>query len=238
MCAYAIRRRLRGSCWCRSSSVKNKKEKRACFFFLKKKKSHLWKRLDGYVLVQAAVLSAHDAPVSSVWISDDFSILVSGSLDHTCIIWDLNRLRFIRSLGTPGPVQLVTVSSLNGDIAAVSSNESGRKVSSVLSLFNVNGQLLASAACPELVQCIIFTNAIEGIARNMLVVGTQSGKLMMFDSLDLTLRVTKSGISNAPMTCLTMDQECMFLVSGSSDGTVQQWVCGSSGDFTVSNLGI
>lgn len=67
-------------------------------------------RRSGLSLVQAAVLAAHDAPVSSVCVSDDFSLVVSGSLDHTVVLWDLNRLRFIRSVSTPGPVQHLAVS--------------------------------------------------------------------------------------------------------------------------------
>jgi WD40 repeat protein len=194
--------------------------------------------LENSSLIQVAVLAGHDAPVASVCVSDDFSILVSGSLDHTCILWDLNRLSFIRSMSTGGPVQHVAISSSNGDIAAVSTTETNRKSSSVLSLFNVNGRLLASAPCSEVVQCILFTNGIEGVSRNLLVAGTQSGKLLLFDALDLTLLVSKNGTSTAPITCLTIDQECMFLVSGSADGAVQQWMCGSAGDFKVSNLGI
>lgn len=79
---------------------------------------------------------------------------------------------------------------------------------------------------------------------------------MLFDAADLTvvagtrkshldffffdfLCVVQRGLgSGAPISCLTIDEQCMFLVSGSTDGTVQQWVCGSVGDFKLSNLGI
>ncbi len=110
------------------------------------------------------MLAAHDAAISTVCVSDDFSIVVSGALDHTCIIWDLNRLRFIRSLKTPGPVQLVTISQINGDICSVSQIESVfRKSGSTLCLANVNGEPLATATTNETILSILFTCGTEGL---------------------------------------------------------------------------
>ncbi len=199
---------------------------------------YVWRKEGGNKLSLAAILAAHEAPVTSVFVSDEFSILVSGSLDHSCIIWDLNRLRFIRSMQTLGPVSHVCVSPVNGDVLAVASASEEKRGTSVLWLYSVNGELLASAATSEHVTCAIFTCGMEGIARSYVTAGTHSGKLLVFDAFDLSLVTSRAGVGSSPITSLAMDDECVFLVSGSFDGKIQQWVCGSTGDIMSTNLGI
>ena len=187
--------------------------------------------------VEVAMLSAHEASVTSVFVSDDFCIFVSASLDHTCVIWDLNRLRFIRSMQTSGPVHLVSISPVNGDIVAVAQVSEEKRGAAVVWLYNVNGDLIASTTTNENILCILFSSGMEGVERNVVFAGTQSGLLLVFDAWDLTLLATRESTGRAPVTCLTMDAESVFLVSGSADGKVQQWVCGSE-KFLAANLGI
>jgi len=44
-------------------------------------------------------LYGHSEPITCLAASSSWGILVSGSRDHTCIVWDLNRLTFVRQLG-------------------------------------------------------------------------------------------------------------------------------------------
>lgn len=49
---------------------------------------------------------------SILWFSA-FRIIVSGSKDGSCIVWDLSKLSFIRQLGPhPGPVSAVCVNEV------------------------------------------------------------------------------------------------------------------------------
>lgn len=51
-------------------------------------------------------LFGHVNPVTVMAISRSFSVLVSASNDNTVLVWDLNRLRFVRQLKTDAPVKV------------------------------------------------------------------------------------------------------------------------------------
>lgn len=53
-----------------------------------------------------ACLFGHVNPVTIMAISRSFSVLVSASNDNTVLVWDLNRLRFVRQLKTDAPVKV------------------------------------------------------------------------------------------------------------------------------------
>ena len=58
-------------------------------------------------------LYGHTEPVTSVAASSAYHIIVSGSRDRTCIIWDLSRLVYVRQLrGHMAPVAAVCVNEL------------------------------------------------------------------------------------------------------------------------------
>ena len=58
-------------------------------------------------------LYGHTEPVTSVAASSAYHIIVSGSRDRTCIIWDLSRLVYVRQLrGHTAPVAAVCVNEL------------------------------------------------------------------------------------------------------------------------------
>ena len=66
-------------------------------------------------------LYGHSAAISALYVCKAYSVLVSGSHDHTCIIWDLNRLTYVNSISDhQHPVHTLTVSETLGDIASVS----------------------------------------------------------------------------------------------------------------------
>lgn len=224
-------------------------------------------------LKHAATLAGHESAVQCVFVSDKFSIAVSGA-SSTLIIWDMNRLRFIRSMPVDAPVTCVSVSPINGNIVAViggggplvnavssgaaaaqmtspkklslSVSDPAQSASSTshgcsLLLFNVNGELLARQDLPDAVlTCVAFTAGMEGVAENFVLAGSKTGKVHVYREWDLALIATQTGVSTSPISCLALDDECNFFVTGSLDGTVQQWVNGisSGSQDSMSQLGI
>ena len=63
----------------------------------------------------------HGGAVTAIALCRSFSVLVSSSEDGSLIIWDLNRLCYVRSIRHHHScVKLVTVSDTLGDIVSVS----------------------------------------------------------------------------------------------------------------------
>ncbi|KAK6999253.1 lysosomal-trafficking regulator isoform X2, partial [Biomphalaria glabrata] len=66
-------------------------------------------------------LYGHNGPITCLCVCQAFSIVVSGSADGSCIIWDLNRLNYVRSITTHnGEIHALAISDTLGDIASVS----------------------------------------------------------------------------------------------------------------------
>ncbi|KAK3092886.1 hypothetical protein FSP39_008387 [Pinctada imbricata] len=87
------------------------------------------------------LLHGHDAQINCIEVCKQYSIVVSGSEDNTCIIWDLNRLCLVNSiLSHKSGVKAVAVSPTLGDIASVSDMGAG----SCLWLHTVNAQPVAT----------------------------------------------------------------------------------------------
>ncbi len=82
-------------------------------------------------------LYGHQDTVTCMAISNAYHMLVTGSRDQSCIIWDINRWMFVRQLPNHfGAVSCVCINELTGDIATASST--------YVYLWNINGDLLAS----------------------------------------------------------------------------------------------
>lgn len=97
---------------------------------------------DGSKLSVDAVLRGHRRKVNHMAASDAWSILVSASDDGTAIVWDLNRLRFLRRLvvDPPEPVLRVAIAESEGHLALL--------CASYLHVYTLNGELVASAPAP------------------------------------------------------------------------------------------
>ena len=58
-------------------------------------------------------LYGHTEPVTCLAASSAYNVIVSGSRDRSCILWDLIRLRFVRQLrGHAAPVAAVCINEL------------------------------------------------------------------------------------------------------------------------------
>lgn len=143
-------------------------------------------------------LYGHTAPVLCMTASTAFNILVSGSVDKTCIIWDLSRLCYVTQLmDHRGPVSAVCINNLTGVIASCSA--------SWLYLWSVNGDKLASVdtsttAGPLKINCVCMTEANEWDADNLILTGSSDGVVRMWSLTHVkkTSSFSTSDLSDSP----------------------------------------
>lgn len=83
-------------------------------------------------------LYGHFAPITSICISRPWNIIVSGSADHSCIVWHLHKLQFIRQLSAslPAPVSCIAINERSGEIVACAGV--------MMNVWTINGQLIVS----------------------------------------------------------------------------------------------
>lgn len=107
----------------------------------------VWRIEKSRKIVPITNLYGHVEPVTCLASNQSYSLLVSGSRDRTCIVWDLNKFTFVRQLGSAceddeqqlvhnGPISAITINELTGDIATCAS--------SFLYVWSINGDLIAS----------------------------------------------------------------------------------------------
>lgn len=168
------------------------------------------------------MLHGHTDEVTSLVVSKAFSVLVSSSQDATCIIWDLNRLCYVRSISSHrSGVTVVAVSPLLGDIASVSNQGPG----SCLQLHTINAALVASCLCEETIHCVAFSAAQEGRAINVIAGGLGSGMVRLWSTWNLVhLRdIQNPSLLAKPVISLTYSYDSQHLCMCTSDGTVTIW---------------
>ncbi|XP_067682841.1 lysosomal-trafficking regulator-like isoform X2 [Haliotis asinina] len=167
-------------------------------------------------------LYGHTGPINVLYVCKSFSVLVSGSEDGTCIIWDLNRLSYVRSISHNASVKTLAVSDTMGDIASVSP----RALGSFLQLHTINGQFVASRKCDEFtINCLAFSRAPEGRSINVIAGGLSTGVVRLWSSWDLTvLRDLSHEHSIArPVVSVIFTHDSQRLFASALDGSVTLW---------------
>ncbi|CAF4232817.1 unnamed protein product, partial [Rotaria sp. Silwood2] len=123
-------------------------------------------------------LTGHNDTITYLTASQAYRILISGSDDQTCIVWDLNRLHFIRQLPNhAGPISCICVNELTGDIASAAG--------SYLYVWTINGQLLASIntmaySRQQSILCIAISQMNEWDDENVIITGSSDGVVRMW----------------------------------------------------------
>uniref|UniRef100_A0A670I2V6 WDFY family member 4 n=1 Tax=Podarcis muralis TaxID=64176 RepID=A0A670I2V6_PODMU len=115
-------------------------------------------------------LYGHTQPVTCLAASTSYSIIVSGSTDRSCIIWDLNQLTPIAQLpGHEACLSAVAINDSTGDIASCAGT--------ALYLWNVNGQPLATATFSPgaTILCCCFMEVIDWDVQSLIVTGDTDG---------------------------------------------------------------
>ncbi|CAL1538068.1 unnamed protein product [Lymnaea stagnalis] len=168
-------------------------------------------------------LYGHSAPITCLFVSQAFSVLVSGSMDGTCIIWDLNRLNYVRSINShSAEITALTVSDTLGDIASVSWTS---KESCSLQLHTINAAHVATQEVSDIIHCLAYSSAPEGRSVNVVAGGMETGSIRLWSSWDLSpLRdLTKDSSNLAPIISLTFSVDSQYLLASAADGVVTLW---------------
>uniref|UniRef100_A0A3B5M372 Uncharacterized protein n=1 Tax=Xiphophorus couchianus TaxID=32473 RepID=A0A3B5M372_9TELE len=117
-------------------------------------------------------LYGHTDAVTCLAVSEGHSLIVSGSRDLTCILWDLEELSYVTQLaGHEGSISALAINDLTGEIVSC--------VGPLLYLWTMKGQLLASTGTSSGPQtdilCVSFTQQHEWDSRNVIVTGCTDG---------------------------------------------------------------
>ncbi|XP_070771661.1 WD repeat- and FYVE domain-containing protein 4 [Enoplosus armatus] len=117
-------------------------------------------------------LYGHTDSVTCLAVSEAHSMIVSGSSDLTCIMWDMEELSYITQLaGHMTSVSALAINELTGEIASCAGP--------LLYLWTMKGQLLTctDTSCgPQAdVLCVSFTQRREWDAKNVVVTGCADG---------------------------------------------------------------
>nr|KAF6277479.1 WDFY family member 4 [Myotis myotis] len=137
-------------------------------------------RPSGLHLKQA--LYGHTQAVTCLAASVTFSILVSGSQDCTCILWDLDYLTHVARLPThQEAISAVAISDISGTIVSCAGAH--------LSLWNVNGQPLASITTawgPEgAITCCCMVEGPAWDASHAIITGSRDGMVRIWKTEDM-----------------------------------------------------
>jgi len=126
----------------------------------------------------------HSEPITCIAASPSYNIIVSGSKDASCIVWDLARLSFVRQLVPhTSSVDAVAVNELTGDIATCSS--------SWLHLWSINGDLIASMDTAGVgggagggvnhgILCVTFSILNDWDSDNVVMTGSMDGVVRLW----------------------------------------------------------
>lgn len=122
-------------------------------------------------------LYGHTDAVTCLAVSEVHSIIVSGSRDLTCILWDMEELSYITQLsGHSTSISALAINELTGEIVSCAGP--------LLYLWTMKGQLLArtDASCrPRTdILCVGFTQRHEWDARNVIVAGCEDGTIQIW----------------------------------------------------------
>uniref|UniRef100_A0A8C2WJA7 WDFY family member 4 n=1 Tax=Cyclopterus lumpus TaxID=8103 RepID=A0A8C2WJA7_CYCLU len=117
-------------------------------------------------------LYGHTDSVTCLAVSEVHSMIVSGSRDLTCILWDTEELSYITQLtGHATSISALAINELTGEIASCAGP--------LLYLWTMKGQLLTctdSSCGPQAdILCVSFTQRHEWDAKNVIVTGCADG---------------------------------------------------------------
>ncbi|XP_068423686.1 WD repeat- and FYVE domain-containing protein 4 isoform X1 [Clinocottus analis] len=122
-------------------------------------------------------LYGHTDSVTCLAVSEVHSMIVSGSRDLTCILWDIEELSYITQLaGHTTSISALAINELTGEIASCAGP--------LLYLWTMKGQLLTrtDTSCgPQAdILCVSFTQRHEWDAKNVIVTGCADGVIRIW----------------------------------------------------------
>lgn len=182
------------------------------------------------VLDSRVRLHGHKDAITCIEVCKAFSIVVSGSCDSTAIIWDLNRLNYVRYLQHSNTVAAACISRTTGDIATVChsvnyiSQESTIENRSVLKLWTVNGRFIGDVSCEHMINCLEFSSAPEGISVNVIATGLSNGFIRLWSTWDLChIGDIRPDLHLQQVSSLTFSDDSQRLFAVNTQGKLVVW---------------
>ncbi|XP_078070095.1 WD repeat and FYVE domain-containing protein 3 isoform X4 [Mustelus asterias] len=117
-------------------------------------------------------LHGHTDAVTCLTASSAYHIIVSGSRDRTCIIWDLNKLSFVTQLrGHRAPVSALCINELTGDVVSCAGT--------YIHVWNINGNPVVNVNTftgrSQQILCCCVSEMNEWDTQNVIVSGHSDG---------------------------------------------------------------
>uniref|UniRef100_A0A663DUF6 Neurobeachin-like protein 2 n=1 Tax=Aquila chrysaetos chrysaetos TaxID=223781 RepID=A0A663DUF6_AQUCH len=161
------------------------------------------------------ILYGHTDEVSSVGISTELDMAVSGSKDGTVIVRTIRKGQYVRTLRPPCESSLLlTVPNLavswEGHIVVHTSIEGKTTLKNALHLYSVNGKYLCSETLKEEVSDICVTG-------EYIVMGSLQGFLSIRDLYSLSLSISPLAM-RLPIHCISVTKEYSHILVGLEDG--------------------
>lgn len=144
-------------------------------------------------------LCAHTAKITCIYVSQPYSLIVSGSDDCSVILWDLTSLAFVKQLPRfPASVSALHVNNLTGEILT------GAGV--LFAVWSVNGDCLAvvntSQLPSDLILSVASTTNSDWQDTNWYVTGHQSGAVKVWKMVHYTSDEAANSKSKSPPSTL------------------------------------
>lgn len=162
-----------------------------------------------------AVLDGHREEVSCIRASSIYNIIISGSIDGTCIIWDIKRFYFLRSLDHNGPIRGIDIQRYSGEIVVI--DEISKDEGSI-HIWTINGEKISSRKCRPRPLSVVITHLKPGTGRNIIFTGHANGDIMVWCSQTLDLLYTVQGVHKFPVSALSIKEGNEQLLSGDMGG--------------------
>ncbi|XP_061704040.1 uncharacterized protein LOC133515510 [Cydia pomonella] len=194
---------------------------------------------------RSLALHAHAALVADVAVCVRAGLLVTASVDGKIVLWDLNKLTYIRTLPNRDmlPVTHVAISETLCDVASVhdvtapttsaptadddSYEKDAENYKSLIRVHTVNGRFVGSVKVAERVTCICYSNAPEGVSVNAIACGDRSGAVRFYSAWDLRPLGVLPPAHTAPaalgVVSLTYSLDSEILFGCYADGTCVAW---------------
>ncbi|KAI1190749.1 beige/BEACH domain-containing protein [Nemania serpens] len=185
-------------------------------------------------LAHRSSLFGHKMPVTTIAVSKAFSTVVTISEDGHAILWDLNRLEFVRKLPNNRPVECASMNNVSGEIMLCSGPN--------VALFTINGELLLDQnVCIEhddyVHSCAFYEGSgSEWLESFLIFTGHRRGRVNIWKrcvkngkwGLELVRRLdhidpgSETGANTeAAVTCITPMPQLVY--TGDDDGRVYEW---------------
>ncbi|KAG0346054.1 hypothetical protein BG004_002567, partial [Podila humilis] len=186
-----------------------------------------------YELKLMKCLRGHRETVNTVAISVAYSIIVSGSEDKSCIVWDLNRLEYVRQLGKhEDGVRVVAINDATGDIATCAGP--------VLRLWTVNGDLILQKYTTQIgdpiLDCVFYAGRTgEWVSREILFTSHRRGIVKVWEKAVVDGQYKNSHLGSMSISSLQNSLDSMVLPS--SDSSSSTATTGDEGSSSNSGHG-